>query len=205
MSYNILGQYVGIGTSSPTEKLDVNGNIKTDTLKTRTIKITPGAGEGKVLTSDAEGNGNWLNNNAAASGNVGFGVWGDCATNGNITGYQPVGDGADSANDFFGFSVSISGNYAIVGAPLDDIGTNADQGSVSFYQYIGNSWVLMEKITDATGAANDNFGRSVSIFGTYAIVGAYLDDIGTNTDQGSASIYEYNGSKWVLMQKLTDK
>lgn len=48
-------QNVGIGTSNPTEKLHVVGNVKADTLKPSAFKLTSGAGLGKVLTSDAAG------------------------------------------------------------------------------------------------------------------------------------------------------
>jgi len=48
---------VGIGTSNPTEKLEVKGNVKID----GTLKITNGAeGAGKLLTSDENGNTNWV-------------------------------------------------------------------------------------------------------------------------------------------------
>ncbi|MBK8887367.1 MAG: FG-GAP repeat protein [Saprospiraceae bacterium] len=42
---------------------------------------------------------------------------------------------------------------------------------------------MMNKITDANGAANDEFGLSVSISGNYAIVGAPYDDVGANTNK----------------------
>ena len=198
------GTGVGIGTTAPGEKLHVAGNIKGDTVKPNAIKLTPNAGNGKILTSDATGNASWQTSSTSAGGNIGFGVWGDCATNGNISEYNPVTDSTGGFSDQFGFSVSISGNYAIVGAPYDDVGANVNQGSASIYQYNGTNWVLMQKITDATGAAVDEFGFSVSISGNYAIVGAVNDDVGANNDQGSASIYQYNGSSWVLMQKITD-
>jgi hypothetical protein len=117
---------------------------------------------------------------------------------------QKITDATGAANDNFGTSVSIYGNYAIIGSNEDDIGANSNQGSASIYQWNGSSWVLMQKITDATGEAGDNFGFSVSISGNYAIVGAYQDDVGANSSQGSASIYQWNGSSWVLMQKITD-
>ena len=198
-----IAQNVGIGTTAPTEKLQVAGNIKADTIKPNGIKLTPNAGNGKILISDAAGVGTWqASSNLAGAGNIGYGVWGDCATNGNISEYQPVAGTA--SGDLFGTSVSISGNYAIIGASRDDVGANTWQGSASIYQWNGSKWVLMQKITDATGAAGDQFGTSVSISGNYAIIGAYNDDIGANASQGSASIYQWNGSNWVLMQKITD-
>ena len=45
---------VGIGTSSPSEKLDIAGKTKTTS-----IQITSGATNGYVLTSDVSGNGTW--------------------------------------------------------------------------------------------------------------------------------------------------
>lgn len=252
-------QNVGIGTARPAEMLHVAGNIKADTIKPNVVKITSGAGNGKILTSDGTGNATWQNNNSSnPSGNTGFGVWGDCATNGNISGYNPVTDADGSNFDLFGWSVSVSGNYAIVGARDDDpaadvfskhgsatiyqysgngwlpsqkitdtaadrfdffgsavsisgnyafVGIPGDdtaKGSVNVYEKTGTSWVLMQKITAANGDAFDNFGISVCVDINYAIIGAYSDDIGTNANQGSANIYKYNGSRWVLMQKLTD-
>ncbi|MBL0139394.1 MAG: hypothetical protein IPP86_12845 [Bacteroidetes bacterium] len=48
--------FVGIGTTTPLAKLDVNGNTNIN----GTLKITDGTeGAGKVLTSDASGNGSW--------------------------------------------------------------------------------------------------------------------------------------------------
>lgn len=193
-------QNVGIGTTAPTEKLHVAGNIKADTLKPSAFKLTPGAGEGKILTSDAVGNASWQANSVS----TGYGVWGDCSTNSVIGEYQPVVDSTGQSGDYAGYSVSISGNYAIVGSSHDDVGANTDQGSASIYQNNGTNWVLMQKLTDPSGASGYIFGNSVSISGNYAIVGAYSEDVGANTNQGSASIYQYNGTSWVLMQKITD-
>ena len=197
-----MAQNVGIGTVTPAEKLHVIGNIKTDTVKINAIKLTPNAGTGKLLTSDATGNASWQNGNPAP-GSVGFGTWGDCSSN-NISEYNPVADVNGIDGDHLGQAVAISGNFAIIGAYQSAVGVNNAQGSASIYQYDGTNWVFMQKLTDATGAANDNFGYSVSISGNYAIVGANMDDVGANANQGSASIYQYNGSSWVLMQKMID-
>ena len=98
----------------------------------------------------------------------------------------------------------MSGNYAIVGIPLANVGTNTDQGAANVYHYDSGNWTLMQKLTNGGGAANDWFGHNVFITGSYAIVGSYFDDIGSNTDQGSASIYLRMGQGWQKLQYVTD-
>ncbi len=107
------------------------------------------------------------------------------------------------ALDYFGISVAISGDYAIVGAYGDDIEANARQGSAYVFVRSGSSWIQQQKITASDGAVDDFFGWSVAISGDYAIVGAYRDDIGANPDQGSAYVFVRGGGTWTQQQKLT--
>jgi len=82
-------------------------------------------------------------------------------------------DGAP--NDFFGLSVSISGEYVIVGAAEDDdIATGS--GSAYIFHRGGLDWGDETKLTASDGATYDHFGASVSISGDYAVVGAPWDD-----------------------------
>ncbi len=58
---NACAQNVGVGTTTPAEKLEVAGNIKGDTAILEGIKITDNAAVGAVLTSnDALGNAKWV-------------------------------------------------------------------------------------------------------------------------------------------------
>jgi hypothetical protein len=96
-------------------------------------------------------------------------------------------DGA--ADDDFGESVAISGDYAIVGAPIDD-DNGTDSGSAYVFERDGTgNWTEVAKLLASDGATSDYFGTSVAISGDYAIVGAYLDD-DNGTDSGSAYIFE---------------
>ena len=78
-------------------------------------------------------------------------------------------------DDAFGYSVSISGSTAVVGACYtDDFGANS--GSAYVFEDTGSGWTQVAKLTAADGAAGDTFGYSVSISGDTVIVGAHGDD-----------------------------
>jgi hypothetical protein len=53
---------------------------------------------------------------------------------------------------------------------------------------VGNIWSRQSKILAADGAAGDNFGISVSVYGTKAMIGAWYDDDKT-TDAGILVIF----------------
>jgi len=104
------------------------------------------------------------------------------------------------ASDYFGYAVSISGDYAIIGANGDDE-KSSDSGSAYIYQRSGNYWNLVEKLVPEDGASSDYFGYAVSISGDYAVVGAcYDDDKGGNS--GSAYIYQNVNNNWQQIKKL---
>ncbi len=116
--------------------------------------------------------------------------------------------------DYFGYSVSISGDYAIVGAyneSEDDTGGNTIMwtGSAYLIERDGNgNWTQVQKIVASDRGINDLFGYSVSINGDYAIVGAYREDHDSNggnvlNSAGSAYIFERDGSgNWAQVQKV---
>ena len=123
---------------------------------------------------------------------------------GQVTKITPD-DGA--ASDYFGYSVSISGDIVAVGSYQDDDnGTNS--GSVYvFYRSQGgfNNWGQVKKITPADGAAYDYFGRAVAYKGVALIVGAPGDD-DNGSGSGSAYVFEiYHGGEdnWGQVNKLT--
>ena len=102
-------------------------------------------------------------------------------------------DGA--ASDLFGCAVSISGDYAIVGANGDDDNGSGSGSAYLFEKPIGG-WVDVTetaKLTASDGAASDFFGAAVGIFGDYAIVGASHDD-DNGSRSGSAYVFLVNSS-----------
>jgi cyclophilin family peptidyl-prolyl cis-trans isomerase len=111
-----------------------------------------------------------------------------------------------AANDNFGYSVSINGEYVIIGAIGDDPCSDFPNytGSAYIYRHDGTSWVQQAKLTASDGAPLDRFGWSVSTDGYYAIVGAHLND-DNGSSSGSAYIFEPNKidpNNWEQKAKL---
>jgi hypothetical protein len=102
-------------------------------------------------------------------------------------------DGSPPA--FFGFSVSIDGDTAIVGAWYQ----GGLKGAAYVYRGTGTTWTQEAILTASDGAPPDEFGYSVSIDGDYVIVGCYND----NDGRGSAYIFRYTGTTWTQEAKLT--
>ena len=109
-----------------------------------------------------------------------------------------------NAGDNFGISVSISGDWAIVGAPLDN--NENGGGAAYFFQYESGDWIQRQKIIPADNSAlswdpeDYWFGNSVSIDGDRAIVGA---PIAADTSGGAAYIYHLEGSTWQQVSRVS--
>ena len=95
-----------------------------------------------------------------------------------------------SASDNFGWSVAISGNYAIVGAPGEDEASGSNSGKAYIFNVTTGALVHTLDNPNAYGTnANDYFGSSIAISGNYAIVGTYNEDDAGGTDSGKAYIF----------------
>ena len=112
------------------------------------------------------------------------------------------------AESNFGYSVSISGDYIIVGAHYHDESSSlTSSGAAYIFKYSSNTWEQQTKLIPSDLEANDRFGQSVAISGNYAIVGADLEDHDINggnnfSNAGSAYLFELQDNNWVQIQKL---
>ncbi|MDQ3798554.1 MAG: hypothetical protein M3384_03810, partial [Acidobacteriota bacterium] len=117
--------------------------------------------------------------------------------------YAP--DGAPA--NFFGYSVALGGDTAIVGVPLDSLESinpaSVSEGSAYVFTRSGTTWTLQQKLTASNGANRDYFGANVSIDGDTVVVGALFDDVGASVNQGSAYVFSRSGTVWTQQAKLT--
>jgi len=90
--------------------------------------------------------------------------------------------------------VAISGEYAIFGDPNKNVAL--------IYKYVNTEWVQVQTLSGEDGSL---FGNSVSIYGDYAIVGAYGETVGEYTYSGKAYVYYKNSGgidNWGLLHDL---
>ncbi len=138
------------------------------------------------------------------------GVWSQQAyLKASNTGYQ----------DYFGWSVAVSDNTIVVGAPAEDssatgvngTGTDTSSSALSGAAYIfersGGTWSQQAYLKAHNSGGGDEFGESVSISGDTVVVGAEREDsnaTGVNGDHtnnsvsaaGAAYVYVRSGGMW---------
>ena len=95
------------------------------------------------------------------------------------------------AGDYFGGSVSVSGDTAVIGAYDDDDKGDYSGSAYIFVRAAGGTWSQQAKLTAADGAAYDYFGGSVAVDGDTAVIGAIGDN--DNGDFFSGSAYVFGG------------
>lgn len=106
------------------------------------------------------------------------------------------------ADDVYGWSVALNGQYLAVGSPGDDFGAGGE-GSVYVYEVLNDTWYFREFVTAADGGESDNFGIDVAIDADGTLLaGAYRNDEAAN-GAGAAYVYRRtNTTTWTLEQKL---
>lgn len=109
-------------------------------------------------------------------------------------------DGADA--DWFGYSVAVDGDRAVVGAYQDD-----DAGSASGSAYVftrsGSAWAQETKLAASDAAAGDAFGSTVAVAGDWVIVGSSQDDDGGASSGAAYAFLRDAGGAWAQDAKLT--
>ncbi len=109
-------------------------------------------------------------------------------------------DGA--ANNYFGFSVSISGSTIVVGAMNASINSAPGQGAAYVFVEPGSGWANgneTAKLTASDGGMNDFFGYSASVSGSSVVVGEPHATVNGNLEQGAAYVYVEPAAGWSTM------
>lgn len=118
--------------------------------------------------------------------------------------------------DNFGWSVSVSGNTLVVGAPgessssmgVNSLPNNSANSSGAAYVFIrnGTSWLQQAYLKASNTQAGDNFGTAVAISGDTIVVGATNEDSASTgvdsmpnesaSNSGAAYVFFRSGGSW---------
>lgn len=113
---------------------------------------------------------------------------------GRWTEQATIGASDGSNGDWFGYSLDVSGDTLVVGAPQRSPNTSAT-GAAYVFVDTGSGWVEQAKLTASDGANGDHFGTAVGIDGDTIVVGAGLGP-------GGAYVFTRSGTSWSETTKL---
>jgi hypothetical protein len=111
-----------------------------------------------------------------------------------------AGDGV--GGDEFGYSIAVSGNTVVVGAPEHKVGANAQQGAVYVFTMGAGGWAnatQTAELTDSAGPAGAELGYSVAISGNTIAAGEpagteLLHDSNPTHSQGTVDVFTTAGA-----------
>jgi hypothetical protein len=122
-------------------------------------------------------------------------------TNMNETARLYAGTGGE--NDFFGRSVAMTADTAVVGAPGRNVaGNTPNRGAVYVFaapsgpNTWANSGTPTATLIGSEGAEGDFLGFAVDISGPTIVAGAMQDDFASSLTQGSAYVFERPQAGW---------
>jgi len=110
--------------------------------------------------------------------------------------------------DFFGASLALDGETALIGASYDETSNGTQSGSVYVFTRSDGSWSQQAKLTPDDGDGDDWFGTSVALDGDTALAGAVTDEDPNGSDYrrltgaGSAYVFERTDGSWTQTAKL---
>ena len=104
-----------------------------------------------------------------------------------------------AANDRFGWSVAVSSNRIVVGAPYEDT-TASDAGSAYIFDIDGNE---LAKIQASDAGSGDRFGTAVAVSNSRIVVGAPYEDTAAS-NAGAVYVFKnfYNNIPSINFRKL---
>lgn len=106
------------------------------------------------------------------------------------------------AFDTFGNAIVFSGTTALIGAYGVMVNDNFSQGAVYVFTLSDGTWTQTQKITADDGQAFNNFGYSLGLSGTTALIGADGATVGSNDFQGKVYAFTEADGTWTQGQTL---
>ena len=209
-AYDYFGSSVAVSDDGTTNKMVVGAYQDDDDAENSgsayifdlnggsQVKITAGssnAGQGDTFGYSVAVNNNKVAVGAPSDSDDGTNSGSVYIFNADGTNRVKVTASDAAANDYFGHSVAIDGNYLIVGA----YGDASSKGAVYRFDLDGTNEL---KIVASDGVAGDQFGHSIAIGNSKIVVGAPYDD-DTASATGSVYVFDLDGTNQVKINHTT--
>ncbi|MBK8271015.1 MAG: FG-GAP repeat protein [Planctomycetes bacterium] len=121
--------------------------------------------------------------------------------NGNWIQRMRISASDTQSGDAFGISVAIDGDFAVVGAELEDQG-GLNAGAAYIFKRMGTTWQQTQKLIAPDASSSDRFGSNVAIQGDTVFIGAPIasDSLGS---EGAVYHFRRVGTDWLFDSKIT--
>ncbi|MGE3434176.1 MAG: putative Ig domain-containing protein, partial [Blastocatellales bacterium] len=108
-----------------------------------------------------------------------------------------------SSFDYFGYSVALKGDTALVGAILGPGSLHPEQGAVYVFVRGGTTWSLQKKLTANENTQGAQFGAALALDGDTAIIGAPAYTITPSyAEIGAVYVFTRSGANWTQQARL---
>ncbi|NNE34075.1 MAG: hypothetical protein HKN13_02490, partial [Rhodothermales bacterium] len=101
-----------------------------------------------------------------------------------------------ASGDYFGYSVAIDGDTALIGASGEDDSGTSQNGAAYVFTRSSGSWSEQAKLLASDKASGEYFGNSVAIDGDTALIGASGEDDSGTYNNGAAYVFTRSGGSW---------
>jgi hypothetical protein len=170
----------------------------------------------ELLASDA-GSFDWVGSAVALSGDTAFvGSPNHAGTMGEVHVFTRSGttwtegstltasDGAPGDSHQFGGAVKFDGTTLLIGAPGPDYASSGvyAPGEAYIFANTGGTWTEAQILQPDDGADGDQFGFSLALDGTTALIGTPAANIGANAHQGAAYAFDGSTGAWTQSAKI---
>jgi hypothetical protein len=113
-----------------------------------------------------------------------------------------VVDAGDSDTKF-GSSIALEGDTALIGATGRNNSSTGDYaGSAYVFTRSGDTWSQQSELTADDGDSSNQFGDSIALADSTAVIGAPKDDNSNGEAAGSAHVFTRSGDTWSHQGKL---
>ena len=109
-----------------------------------------------------------------------------------------------AGSDYFGASVALSGDTALIGAWGATVNGQGSAGKAYIFTRSGGSWSQPTVLSDPDTTYENYFGTSVALSGDTALIGAPSTTVGGQDYAGVVYIYTLSGGSWSQQTVLHD-